>query len=153
MCIRDRSRCVLAALQQGLNQTPGLLFVVLDEVFEALGGRFVGTIGNHPQHQPSDTLLLGHLCDGGTLHFNGPQIRKGIPQRLQHRWIADEAISRGNQTTAGLCESLELACVVGLMQSGLGPVEPSRMWLESVLVQGWQREAWKQGSGVSRASL
>ena len=138
----------VAALQQGLNQPPGLLFVALDEVFEALGGRLVGTIGNHPQHQPGDALLLGHLRDGGAFHLNGPQVGQGIPQRLQHRWIADEAIPRGDQTAAGPSESVQIACAVGLQQSGLGPVEPSRLRLEPVLVQCWQREAWEQGPGI-----
>jgi hypothetical protein len=86
---------VVAALKQGLNEPPGLLFVEFDEVFKALGRRRIGTIGNHSQHQPGDAFLLSHLCDGRAFHLNGPQVGQGISQRLQHGWIADETISSG----------------------------------------------------------
>ena len=90
------------------------MFVELDEVFKALGRRRIGTIGNHSQHKPGDALLLGHLCDGGAFHLNGPKVGQGIPQRLQHRWIADETISCGDQTAAGPSKSVQIACAMGL---------------------------------------
>ena len=48
----------------------------------------------------------------------------------------------------GRVESLQLAGAMGLQQSGLGPVEPGRLWLEPGLVQRRQGESRKQGSGI-----